>query len=100
MPFLGRWIQPDITAPGVNIIAAWPTPNGESVQYKPDTGTSMSCPHVSGIVALLKSVHPHWSPAAIRSALVTSGESKQKILIEYHTTNMLVKRRSYIYQII
>lgn len=66
--------QPDVAAPGVNILAASSpldpfTDNGFAFH----TGTSMACPHVTGIVALLKSVHPDWSPAAIKSALVTTG---------------------------
>ncbi|EFJ16863.1 hypothetical protein SELMODRAFT_16110, partial [Selaginella moellendorffii] len=37
--------------------------------------TSMSCPHVSEIVALLKAYRPEWSPAAINSAIVTTGNT-------------------------
>ncbi|XP_078159245.1 subtilisin-like protease SBT3.10 [Carex rostrata] len=59
-------LKPDISAPGVSILAA--VPEG----YGFDSGTSMACPHVSGIVALLKSVHPDWSPSAIKSAIVTT----------------------------
>lgn len=73
-------IKPDVTAPGVNILAAWPpniSPTGlkidkRSVKFNIISGTSMSCPHVSGIAALLKSVHKSWSPAAIKSALMTT----------------------------
>ncbi|XP_077228827.1 subtilase family protein [Tasmannia lanceolata] len=73
-------IKPDITAPGLNILAAWsevspPTklPNDlRRVKYNVDSGTSMSCPHVAGAAALLKSIHPRWSAAAIRSALMTT----------------------------
>ncbi|XP_049394262.1 subtilisin-like protease SBT3.4 isoform X1 [Solanum stenotomum] len=62
-------LKPDIAAPGVNILAAVPP---EETPYEFDSGTSMAAPHISGIAALLKSLHPHWSPAAIKSALVTT----------------------------
>ncbi|PKU67733.1 Subtilisin-like protease [Dendrobium catenatum] len=65
-------LKPDITAPGVNILAAWPP---RSINWNFDSGTSMACPHISGIVALIKSVHPNWSPAAIKSALMTTAYS-------------------------
>ncbi|PPD81271.1 hypothetical protein GOBAR_DD21803 [Gossypium barbadense] len=73
-------LKPDVTAPGMNILAAWP-PSTSPAQLKSDkrtvlfniaSGTSMSCPHVSGLAALLKSVHKDWSPAAIKSALMTT----------------------------
>ena len=75
-------MQPDITAPGLNILAAWseadpPTrlqyQDNRIVQYNIISGTSMSCPHVSAVAALLKAIHPTWSGAAIRSALMTTG---------------------------
>jgi subtilisin family serine protease len=63
----GGW-QPDIAAPGVSILAAMRD------SYVLLSGTSMACPHVSAVVALLKSVHPDWSPAMIKSAIVTTGK--------------------------
>ncbi|KAL5744456.1 hypothetical protein ACOSP7_027316 [Xanthoceras sorbifolium] len=73
-------LKPDIVAPGVNILAAWTGKTGPSslptdrrrVKFNILSGTSMSCPHVSGIAALLKARHPEWSPAAIKSALMTT----------------------------
>lgn len=73
-------IKPDVTAPGVNILAAWPATTSPSMLKSDDrrvlfniiSGTSMSCPHVSGLAALLKSVHEDWSTAAIKSALMTT----------------------------
>ncbi|CAG7903912.1 unnamed protein product [Brassica rapa] len=59
-------LKPDIAAPGVNILSA--VPDG----YKFMSGTSMSTPIVSGIVGLIRQTRPDWSPAAIRSALVTT----------------------------
>ncbi|XP_020402986.1 putative subtilase family protein isoform X1 [Zea mays] len=59
-------LKPDIAAPGVSILAA------KRDSYVLLSGTSMACPHVSAVVALLKSVHPDWSPAMIKSAIVTT----------------------------
>ena len=70
-------LQPDITAPGVDILAAYsPIPklaDNQSVQYNILSGTSMSRPHVAGVAAYVKSVHPAWSASAIQSALMTTG---------------------------
>ncbi|KAL3736560.1 hypothetical protein ACJRO7_025495 [Eucalyptus globulus] len=77
-------LKPDITAPGVDIIAAYtlavaPTDLGFDKRRTPfniESGTSMSCPHVSGIVGLLKTLYPSWSPAAIRSAIMTTAKTR------------------------
>ncbi|XP_038904154.1 subtilisin-like protease SBT5.4 [Benincasa hispida] len=77
-------LKPDITAPGVNILAAYSedaSPSGSSfdkrrVAFNVESGTSMSCPHISGIVGLLKTLYPKWSPAAIRSAIMTTAGTK------------------------
>lgn len=72
-------MQPDITGPGLNILAAWSpvatetTVEQRSVDYNIISGTSMSCPHISAVAAIIKSYHPTWSPAAIMSAIMTTG---------------------------
>ncbi|KAL8490131.1 hypothetical protein ACS0TY_025873 [Phlomoides rotata] len=79
-------LKPDLIAPGVNILAGWtgkvgPTGLPEDtrkVDFNIVSGTSMSCPHVSGLAALIKGAHPEWSPAAIRSALMTTAYSRYK----------------------
>ncbi|KAL6853828.1 hypothetical protein ACP4OV_019857 [Aristida adscensionis] len=59
-------LKPDIAAPGANILAA------VGGSYEIMSGTSMAAPHVSGIIVLLKALHPNWSPAALKSAIVTT----------------------------
>ncbi|XP_072987183.1 subtilisin-like protease 4 [Typha latifolia] len=74
----GGIIKPDILGPGVNILAAWPYevgPNPSGVKtstFNFESGTSMATPHLSGIAAMLKKNHPTWSPAAIKSAIMTT----------------------------
>ncbi|XVF27076.1 hypothetical protein REPUB_Repub14bG0075400 [Reevesia pubescens] len=76
-------LKPDVIAPGVNILAGWTGSTGPTdldidprrVEFNIISGTSMSCPHVSGLAALLKKTYPNWSPAAIKSALMTTAYS-------------------------
>ncbi|KAK9222751.1 hypothetical protein WN944_011188 [Citrus x changshan-huyou] len=85
-------LKPDITAPGENIIAAYTEAESPTnlnydkrrIPFNSVSGTSMSCPHISGIAGLLKTLHPDWSPAAIQSAIMTTAttleNNKQQIL--------------------
>ncbi|KAL6563987.1 hypothetical protein OROHE_005227 [Orobanche hederae] len=70
-------LKPDILAPGLNILAAW-TPAMANMEFNILSGTSMACPHVTGIVALIKSVHPSWSPSAVKSAIMTTATTLDK----------------------
>ncbi|KAK9697326.1 hypothetical protein RND81_08G030300 [Saponaria officinalis] len=73
-------MKPDVIGPGVNILAAWSQAVGPTgldkdtrrTKFNILSGTSMSCPHISGLAALLKAAHPEWSPSAIKSALMTT----------------------------
>ncbi|KAK6158082.1 hypothetical protein DH2020_005396 [Rehmannia glutinosa] len=71
-------LKPDIIDPGVSILAAWhmsvdnKTNGKTNANFNMASGTSISCPHLSGIATLVKSAHPDWSPASIKSTLMTS----------------------------
>ena len=79
-------LKPDITGPGVDVLAGYIDEAQTQAQhdatiagtYTPKananslSGTSMSSPHMAGAAALLRQMHPTWSPAAIKSALMTT----------------------------
>ncbi|MCE4553706.1 S8 family serine peptidase [Roseateles cellulosilyticus] len=81
----GNVLKPDLTAPGVDIIAQV-TPAQDETQkaqiaagtlvpppaWDSYNGTSMSSPHVAGLALLLKQANPTWGPGAIKSALMTT----------------------------
>jgi hypothetical protein len=69
-------IKPDVTAPGVDVLAAWMTTNPASPpEYNVISGTSMSSPHSAGAAALVRALHPDWTPAEVQSAIMSTGET-------------------------
>ncbi|MFP5392715.1 MAG: S8 family peptidase [Gammaproteobacteria bacterium] len=83
-------LKPDLTAPGTDILAAVTADLSHAerdaiagggaaprTDYAFYSGTSMASPHVAGSAALLKQLHPTWSPAAIKSALMTTAYPTQ-----------------------
>ena len=77
----GQFLKPDITAPGVQILAGnTPTPDAVPAgpageYYQAIAGTSMSAPHIAGSALLVKALHPDWSPGAIKSAMMTTAKT-------------------------
>jgi subtilisin family serine protease len=80
-------LKPDVTAPGVNILAGnTPTPfsGAPGELFQSISGTSMSSPHVAGLAALLVQAHPTWTPDQIKSALMLT--ARQDVVKEDGTT--------------
>ncbi|KAF8034014.1 hypothetical protein BT93_C0328 [Corymbia citriodora subsp. variegata] len=73
-------LKPDVIGPGVDILASWPDDispteldiDKRRVPFNIISGTSMACPHISGVAALFKAARPSWSTSAIKSALMTT----------------------------
>ncbi len=72
-PSVPSIVKPNITAPGRAIFAAYHEAYSDATQdYNIIRGTSMSSPHIAGSGALLKSLHPGWSPMQIQSAMMST----------------------------
>ncbi|HEY3484816.1 MAG TPA: S8 family serine peptidase, partial [Ilumatobacteraceae bacterium] len=86
----GPYIKPDITAPGVQILAGHtPTPESNlegppGEHFQAIAVTSMSSPHIAGSAVLLKALHPDWTPMEIRSAMMLT--AKTSVVKENGTT--------------
>ncbi|XP_034698025.1 subtilisin-like protease SBT5.3 isoform X2 [Vitis riparia] len=86
-PITPEILKPDLTAPGVQIVAAYSEATGPTdlqsddrrVPFSIISGTSMSCPHVAGTIGLLKKIHPDWSPSALRSAIMTTARTRTNV---------------------
>ena len=77
-------LKPDVAAPGTDILAgvtadltrdernAVAAGGVAPTNWAFYTGTSMASPHIAGIAALLKQKYPTWTPAAIKSAMMTT----------------------------
>jgi Subtilase family/Fibronectin type-III domain/PA domain/Peptidase inhibitor I9 len=72
-------LKPDVSAPGVDVLAGYSPASlvQPGFLFNMVSGTSMSSPHIAGIGALLMDKHPKWSPAMIKSALMTSANDLQ-----------------------
>jgi len=75
-------LKPDITGPGVLILAAYagPAPTGYEDIVNTISGTSMSSPHNAGAAGLMRQMFPSWTPAEIKSAMVMT--AAQTVLLE------------------
>lgn len=68
-PTIDGFFKPEISAPGTNILST--ILKGKYAAY---SGTSMACPVVTGLVALIKQANPGWSGKQIKSALMNTAE--------------------------
>jgi len=103
-------IKPDVIAPGVSINSTVPTGTCEhctSSGYKELSGTSMSTPHIAGVVALLKQAHPSWTVEQVKSAIAntaedldydvnTQGSGRVDAFKSYNTTGVVIPNNFYM----
>ncbi|MCI0415120.1 S8 family serine peptidase [bacterium] len=70
-------VKPDIAAPGANILSSITDAAGTVTPpfFEQLSGTSMSTPHITGIAALVKALHPTWTPAQVKSAIMNDANT-------------------------
>ncbi len=85
-------IKPDVVAPGSNVYSSVPSFFCSTPPcYAFFSGTSMATPHVAGSAAILKQLHPTWSPEQIKSALVTTGATVKSFTTGAALMNPMVR---------
>lgn len=85
-PGVDLTIKPDLVAPGVNILSA-----GLGAAWNSWGGTSMAAPHVTGAAALLRQLHPDWTAAQIKSALMNTASQAVVDLDEVTTADVMTQ---------
>jgi subtilisin family serine protease len=73
-------LKPDVTAPGVSIVAAG---MGTGTDVLVDSGTSMATPHVAGIAALVLAANPHWSVNEVKAAIMSTASDTSAKIVGY-----------------
>jgi hypothetical protein len=68
-------LKPDITGPGVSVLAAVSPPSNEGRDYDLYSGTSMASPHIAGLAAFMMGERTGWTPMQVKSAMMTSASS-------------------------
>lgn len=103
-------IKPDVVAPGVSINSTVPTGNCNHCTpsgYKSLSGTSMSAPHISGVVALLKQAHPDWNATELKSAVSnpsidlgydanTQGSGRVDVMKSYNLSGIIIPNNVFL----
>jgi subtilisin family serine protease len=88
--FVDYAIKPDLTSVGVNVLSSeacdTTAPCGNDGDWAFYAGTSMSSPHVAGSAAVLRGLHPTWTPAQVKSALVNTSDLVVKNAFDASTT--------------
>ncbi len=72
----GNLLKPDVMAPGTDVLAAVAPPGNRGRNFDFYTGTSMAAPHIAGIAAVIKQRQPAWTPDMIKSAIITTANTK------------------------